>query len=317
MKSLESNPPRVLIADDQADVREALRLLLKGEGFKPETVNSPAEVLAAVEQGEFDAVLIDLNYARDTTSGQEGLDLLAGIPALDSTLPVVVMTAWANVELAVEAMRRGARDFVQKPWDNARLLATLRTQVELSRALRRGRPAGGRERAAARSPGPTLIAESPAMRPVLEIIERIGPSEANVLITGENGTGKGVVARAIHAVSRASGQAAGRGQHGGPVRRRVRERDVRSRERGFHGRQDGSGGPVRAGGWRHALSRRDRQHPAEPAGQAAAGAGDGRIRARRLLAHPPGQRAADFGHQRKPGGGTREPAGFAATCCSG
>jgi DNA-binding NtrC family response regulator len=201
MKGLESNPPRVLIADDQADVREALRLLLKGEGFQTETVHSPAEVLAAIEQSEFDAVLIDLNYARDTTSGQEGLDLLAKLPALDRTLPVVVMTAWANVELAVEAMRRGARDFVQKPWDNARLLATLRTQVELSRALRRGRRLEAENEVLREGKGPALIAGSPAMRPVLEIIQRIGPSDANVLITGENGTGKGVVARAIHAVS--------------------------------------------------------------------------------------------------------------------
>ncbi len=201
MKGLESNPPRVLIADDQEDVREALRLLLKGEGFGTETVHSPTKVLTALEQSEFDAVLMDLNYARDTTSGQEGLDLLARILAMDGTLPVVVMTAWANVELAVEAMRRGARDFVQKPWDNARLLATLRTQVELSRALRQGRRLEAENELLREGPGPTLIAESPAMRPVLEIIRRIGPSEANVLITGENGTGKGVVARAIHAVS--------------------------------------------------------------------------------------------------------------------
>jgi DNA-binding NtrC family response regulator len=206
MKSLESSPPRVLIADDQADVREALRLLLKGEGFRTETVHAPAGVLAALEQGAFDAVLIDLNYARDTTSGQEGLDLLGRIAALDGTLPVVVMTAWANVDLAVEAMRRGARDFVQKPWDNARLLATLRTQVELSRALRRGRRLEAENEILREAKGPTLIAESPAMRPVLDIIQRIGPSDANVLITGENGTGKGVVARAIHAKSPRAGK---------------------------------------------------------------------------------------------------------------
>ena len=129
---------RILIADDQTDVLEALRLLLKGEGYRTETVNAPAKTLAAVEGGEFDVVLMDLNYARDTTSGQEGLDLLARIQALDSALPVVVMTAWANVDLAVEAMRRGARDFVQKPWDNARLAAIIRNQVELGKALRKG-----------------------------------------------------------------------------------------------------------------------------------------------------------------------------------
>src|SRR5439155_7379951 len=192
--------PRVLIADDQADVLEALRLLLKGEGYRTETVTAPAKVLAALEEGEFDVLLMDLNYARDTTSGEEGLDLLARIQALDSALPVVVMTAWANIELAVEAMRRGARDFIQKPWDNARLVAIIRNQVELGKALRKGQRLEA-ENELLRGPGggPRLIAESPAMRPVLELIQRVGPSDANVLITGENGTGKGVIARALHA----------------------------------------------------------------------------------------------------------------------
>jgi len=194
-------PARILIADDQVDVLEALRLLLKGEGYRTETVNSPVRVLAALEEGEFDVVLMDLNYARDTTSGQEGLDLLARIQALDGALPVVVMTAWANVELAVEAMRRGARDFVSKPWDNARLGAIIRNQVELGKALRKGQRLEAENELLRGGRGPTLIAESPAMRPVLELIGRVGPSDANVLITGENGTGKGVVARALHAVS--------------------------------------------------------------------------------------------------------------------
>jgi DNA-binding NtrC family response regulator len=192
--------PRVLIADDQADVLEALRLLLKGEGFQTETARSPAAVLAAVESNEFDVVLIDLNYARDTTSGREGLDLLARLVALDPHLPVVVMTAWATVEVAVEAMRRGARDFVQKPWDNPRLLAIVRTQAELAKALRRGELLEAENRAL-RGEGPTLIAESPAMRPVTDVIQRVGPSDASVLITGENGSGKGTVARALHAAS--------------------------------------------------------------------------------------------------------------------
>ena len=198
MKNSESPPPRVLIADDQEDVLVALRLLLKGEGYRSETVNSPAKALAALEQTDFDAVLIDLNYTRDTTSGQEGLDLLARIQAVDSTLPVVVMTAWANVELAVEAMRRGARDFIQKPWDNTRLLAILNTQVELARALRRGQRLEAENELLREAGGPAMIAESAAMRPVVELIQRVGPSEANVLITGENGTGKGLVARELH-----------------------------------------------------------------------------------------------------------------------
>jgi DNA-binding NtrC family response regulator len=193
--------PRVLVADDQPDVLEALRLLLKSEGFLIETAASPAGILAAVEDREYDVVLMDLNYARDTTSGQEGLDLLNSIRNLDATLPVVVMTAWGSVDVAVEAMRRGARDFVQKPWDNPRLLAILRTQVELSQALRRGQRLEA-ENSLLRAEGqPTIIAQSAVMQPVLQLIARVGPSDANVLITGENGTGKGVVARAIHGVS--------------------------------------------------------------------------------------------------------------------
>jgi DNA-binding NtrC family response regulator len=193
--------PRVLIADDLREVREALRLMLKAEGFETETAASPAEILQAVANREFEAVLMDLNYTRDTTSGREGLDVLARLHALDDSLPVVVMTAWASVDVAVEAMRRGARDFVEKPWDNARLLAILRNQVALRQALRRGKRLEA-ENELLRSTGePILIAESPEMKPVLDLIERVGPSEANVLITGENGTGKGVVARALHAIS--------------------------------------------------------------------------------------------------------------------
>ncbi len=202
---MRSSSPRILIADDQPDVREALRLLLKGEGFESESVASPAAVLAALDTGEFDAVLIDLNYARDTTSGQEGLDLLARIPELDPTLPVVVMTAWGTVDVAVEAMRRGARDFVQKPWDNTRLIATLRTQVALGRALKKGQRLEAENRILRHEASDgSMVADSASMRPVLELIARVGPSDANVLITGENGTGKGVVARALHASSRRS-----------------------------------------------------------------------------------------------------------------
>ena len=199
-------PSRILIADDQADVLAALRLLLKGEGFLVETVSSPNHAVAALEEQDFDAVLIDLNYTRDTTSGAEGLELLARIQGMDSTLPVIVMTAWGSIEVAVEAMRRGARDFVQKPWENARLLAIMRTQTDLARALRNSQRLEAENEMLRGLPGPRLIAESAAMKPVLELIARVGPSDANVLILGENGTGKGVVAQALHAVSR-------RGEH--------------------------------------------------------------------------------------------------------
>jgi DNA-binding NtrC family response regulator len=192
---------RVLIADDQPDVLEALRLLLKGEGFEAVTASSPAEVLAAVESTDLELALIDLNYTRDTTSGREGLDLLTAIRELDGTLPVVVMTAWGSVESAVEAMRRGARDYIEKPWDNERLLTTIKTQVELGRALRKSQLLEGENQRLKGEGAPQLIAESKAMKPVLEIIERVGPSDANVLIVGEHGTGKEVVARWLHAVS--------------------------------------------------------------------------------------------------------------------
>ena len=206
MAAPESSAPRILIADDQPDVLEALRLLLKCEGYQIEAVKSPAAVIKAVEARDFAMALIDLNYARDTTSGQEGLDLLNKLQTIDSSLPVVVMTAWASVDVAVEAMRRGARDFVTKPWDNPRLLAIVKNQIELGSAVRAYRRLEQENQLLRGKDGPTLIAGSAAMRPVLEIIARVGPSDANVLITGENGTGKGVVARALHAVSVRSAQ---------------------------------------------------------------------------------------------------------------
>src|SRR6266852_49135 len=206
MKNQNSNHFRVLLADDQPDIREALRLLLKREGYETQAVGSPVEILADLETREFDAVLIDLNYTRDTTSGQEGLDLLGRIQVIDATLPVVVMTAWGSVELAVEAMRRGAKDFIQKPWENARLLSILRTQIELRNALRHASRLEAENRLLRAESRPTLIAESAAMQPVLELIAQIGPSDANVLITGEHGTGKEVVAQTLHALSLRSGK---------------------------------------------------------------------------------------------------------------
>ena len=197
---MPSTSPRVLIADDQRDVLEALRLLLKGQGYQIDTVESPAAALTALSQRDYDIVLIDLNYARDTTSGEEGLELLRQIHAGDAMLPVIVMTAWGSVHVAVEAMRRGAGDFIEKPWDNERLLTILRTQMELGRALRRAGRLEAQTRAATEGSA-ALIADAPAMRPVLQIIDRVGPSDANVLITGENGTGKSLVAQALHGVS--------------------------------------------------------------------------------------------------------------------
>ena len=192
---------RVLIADDQKDVLEALRLLLKGEGWEVEAVTSPAGVLQALDQREFDVALIDLNYTRDTTSGGEGLDLITEIQGVDSTVPIVVMTAWGSIAGAVEAMRRGARDYIEKPWDNNRLVATLRTQIELGRALRNTERLETENSMLRRRGLPEFIARSKTMQPLLRLMERVGPSDANVLITGEHGTGKEVVANWLHAVS--------------------------------------------------------------------------------------------------------------------
>src|SRR2546430_5827248 len=191
---------RILIADDQPDVLEALRILLKVAGHQTDAVTSLAGIFNALEKKDYSLLMMDLNYTRDTTSGQEGLEVIPKIQAIDSTLPIVVMTAWATIDLAVEGMKLGARDFIPKPWDNERLLTIVRTQIELAGALRKGRRLEAANQLL-RGGAPNLIAESPRMRPVLELISRVAPSDANVLITGENGTGKGLVAQALHTLS--------------------------------------------------------------------------------------------------------------------
>ena len=186
---------------------EALTLLLDGEESEVIQAGSPYEVIRLVGARELDLVLIDMNYTRDTSSGVEGLDLLEQLHAYDPTLPVVVMTAWASIQLVVEAMQKGARDFVQKPWENARLRTIVRNQIELGRALRRSQRLES-ENSILRGDGATpIVAESAAMRRVLEIVQRVAPSDANVLVRGENGTGKGLIARALHASSRRASKA--------------------------------------------------------------------------------------------------------------
>jgi DNA-binding NtrC family response regulator len=194
-------PVRLLVADDQPAVLDALELLLRPEGYVVDRANSPQQIVECLASESYDAVLMDMNYARDTTSGAEGIDLLAEIQGYGLRLPVIVMTAWGSVELAVEAMRRGAADFIQKPWDNARLLTVLRTQLDLHRVQRQADILEAENRFLRADGLPTLIAESRAMQPVLEMVARIGPSDANVLITGEHGTGKEVVAQTLHALS--------------------------------------------------------------------------------------------------------------------
>jgi DNA-binding NtrC family response regulator len=199
-------PYRLLVADDQPHILEALRLLLKPEGYQLEMVRLPALVLEALSHESFDGVLIDLNYTRDTTSGKEGLDLVAQIREIDTQLPIIVMTAWGNIDLAVEAMRRGAGDFIQKPWENARLLSILRTQMELHRSQKRTQWLEAENRILRAAGAPDFIATAPSMRAVLETMARVGPSDANVLITGEHGTGKEVVAQTLHRLSSRAGR---------------------------------------------------------------------------------------------------------------
>src|SRR5688572_30027649 len=197
----ETTPIRILIADDQQDIIDALRLLLLDEGYEVTPANSPGEALERLEATDFDLAILDLNYTRDTTSGQEGFDLIERIRSLDPTLPVLVMTAWSSVAGAVEAMRRGARDYIEKPWDDERLLVTVRTQIDLRRALRRGQRLQEANTRLQRGAMPVFIGDSPAVRDVRQTIERVAPSDAAVLITGEHGTGKEVVATWLHALS--------------------------------------------------------------------------------------------------------------------
>ena len=199
--SSKQEPIRVLVADDQPHILEAVELLLAPRGIRADCVRSPQLLLEALGEADYDVVLIDLNYARDTTSGQEGLDLLARIQEIDSRLPVIVMTGWGNIDLAVESIKRGARDFIQKPWENERLLSLIRVHAELRQALRHARQLELENRLLRAEGTPEFVAAAPAMQPVLDLIAQIGPSDANVLITGEHGTGKEIVAKLLHAAS--------------------------------------------------------------------------------------------------------------------
>lgn len=192
---------RILIADDQPDVLLALRLLLKSVGYVCDVVDSPGACAAALAKQSYDAALIDLNYTRDTTSGDEGMGLLTTLKRADPDLPVVVMTAWGTIDIAVRALRAGAADFIEKPWDNQRLLNVMAAQVELAQGRRRVAKLDA-ENALLRRGDEPFIAQAESMRPVLEMLRRVAPTDANVLILGENGTGKGVIARHLHGLSR-------------------------------------------------------------------------------------------------------------------
>lgn len=199
----------ILIADDQRDVLQALRLMLKAEGFQTLCVSDPADAIEAVAGRTFGAALLDLNYTRDTTSGKEGLELIGKLRELDADLPMVVMTAWGTIDLAVQAVRAGAGDFIEKPWDNPRLLSVLRNQLELGETRRKAQRLKAENdmlRADERADSGEFIADSPAMRPVMQMVERVAPADANILITGENGTGKSELAELVHQRSSRAGK---------------------------------------------------------------------------------------------------------------
>jgi DNA-binding NtrC family response regulator len=202
----ETTPLRILIADDQQDIIDALRFLLLDEGYEVTPARSPGEALERLEASDFDLVVLDLNYTRDTTSGQEGFDLMERIRSLDPTLPVLVMTGFSSVAGAVEAMRRGARDYIEKPWDDDKLLAAVRTQIELRRAVRRNQRLQEANSRLQRGATPPFVGEAPGIVELRQTIERIAPSDASVLITGEHGTGKEVVAAWLHALSERRGK---------------------------------------------------------------------------------------------------------------
>ncbi|MET0288373.1 MAG: sigma-54 dependent transcriptional regulator [Pseudoxanthomonas sp.] len=195
---VNASAQRILVVDDQADVREALRLLLKTAGYGMVGAAAPDEALALLRGDPFAAVLVDMNYRRDTTSGQEGLALIAQIAAQWPGLPVVAMTAWASVELAVEAMRVGAVDFIEKPWNNARVLSVLESRIALDRGLRERQRLSAANALLASEGSEGFIVESPLMQRLVEDLLRVADSHAAVLLLGENGTGKSMIGQLIH-----------------------------------------------------------------------------------------------------------------------
>jgi DNA-binding NtrC family response regulator len=192
---------RVLIADDQKDILSSGRMLFKSEGIECITAETPREVLERVKIEDVDLLLLDLNYQRDTTSGKEGIDLIQVLRKLDPLIPIVVMTAWASVEIAVETMKVGANDFITKPWEIERLLSIVRTQCALKRSLENSQKLESENRLLRKQDEIKLIYQSGAIQKIVENFEQIAPSDANVLITGENGTGKSLFAKYCHQLS--------------------------------------------------------------------------------------------------------------------
>ncbi|PCJ27467.1 MAG: sigma-54-dependent Fis family transcriptional regulator [SAR86 cluster bacterium] len=194
----------LLIADDDPDVVSALRYLLLTEGFDVTTAGSPQELLEATNTQRFSAILMDLNYSKDTTSGQEGLQLIQQLHDRDASLPIVAMTAWGSIDTAVKAMQAGARDFVQKPWENARLLSILANQIRLAKAEQKTCKLSEENKILRNELTPVgddVFCRSAAMREAMAKIEQVARSDASMLLTGENGTGKSFLVNRIHELS--------------------------------------------------------------------------------------------------------------------
>jgi DNA-binding NtrC family response regulator len=195
----ERQSGEILIADDQQHILDTLELLLESEGFSVTTVKSPQEVMTLLSRKSFDLLLTDMNFKQDTTSGKEGIELVKSVREKDSLMPIVVMTAWASIELSVEAIRHGANDFIEKPWKNQRLLSLIRNQLRFLYERR-----DNRRLSALTSNDSTLsqmIVDSAPMKSVMDLIERTAKSDANILLTGESGVGKSHIASIIHGLS--------------------------------------------------------------------------------------------------------------------
>ena len=194
----------ILIVDDDKAVLSALDMLLRSEGFVVVTVDNQNSALAALNRQDFSLVLTDLNFSLDTTSGKEGLALISAIRNQDELIPIVVMTGWGTIEVAVSTMQKGANDFIQKPWDNDRLLAILNNQIKLNTSQKQSQKLDQHNQILQKSAEAytELVTYSPAMKNVMDIIEQVAHSDVNVLLTGENGTGKSMFARYIHKISK-------------------------------------------------------------------------------------------------------------------
>ena len=188
----------ILIADDDADVLSALKLALVPSGVQVVTASSPEEVLRLIERRQFACILMDLNYSQDTTSGAEGLSLIKGIRKLDAHVPVIAMTGYSSIDIAVEMLKNGANDFIEKPWRNNNLLAKIDQQLAIGEVRRKNDKLNQENQLLKHQGGSEVIAYSSAMVDLLEQIKRIAKSDMNVLFTGENGTGKSLLAKYLH-----------------------------------------------------------------------------------------------------------------------